>query len=165
MTLQECTALLTPLALAYRAELDAPTFRAYHRVLKDVPAMLGAAALENLIDGGLRFMPSAPEILIASEHARRQQLAAHPYEGCIECEAQRGFRTLLSDDGQQKTVTVCPCKFRHQAKLERLGLVTPIASLPGESGAGDETVYPTIAQLPERIQARLLQVAGQKVMR
>lgn len=164
MTLQECVALLTPVALAFRADLDEPTFKAYHRVLKDVPAVLATAALEDLIQSGIRFLPSAPEILNASEKARRQQLALHAYDGCVECEHQKGYRTVLTEGGQ-KTVEPCPCKARHQQKLARLGLIAPLASLPGEGGAGDETQYPTLEQLPARIQAKLQAVAAQKVLR
>ena len=47
MTLQECTALLTPLALALRTPMDGPTFRAYHRALKDVPVRLLQAAIDH----------------------------------------------------------------------------------------------------------------------
>lgn len=164
MTDDEAKAVLIPVALAFRAEFDPPTRKAYQRVLRDVPATLVAVALEDLIDAGARFFPSAPEILSASELARRRLLAAHPYDGCVDCELQKGFRTIQRP-GEQKTVEPCPCKARHQAKLARLGLIAPLASLPGESGAGDEMVYPSLEQLPERIRTRLEAVAGQKALR
>lgn len=164
MTLEELKAALIPVALALRADFDGPTQRAYHRVLKDTPTPLVVAALEQLIDTGLRFMPNASEIQVAAEKARRQLLAAHPYEGCAECEAQRGFRTVLTEGGQ-KTVETCPCKARHRQRLEQMGALTALVTLPGEEHADDEAVYPTLEQLPERIRARLSAVAGQKVLR
>jgi hypothetical protein len=165
VTLQECTAILTPLALALRAEMDVPTYRAYHRMLKDVPVVLADAALTELGTSGLRFMPSAPEILAASERVRRRLLAAHPYEGCAECEHQRGYRSILLE-GRQKTVEECPCKGRHLERLAGMGIVEPCAQLPGEAGVGEnEQVYPTMAQLPEHLKRQIAAVAGQKVLR
>lgn len=161
MTLEECTELLTPLAIAMRVQLDVPTFRAYHGVLKDVPLGVAADAMNVLTREGLRFFPGAPEILLASETARRRLLAAHPWDGCIECEDQRGYRTLIGASGQ-KTVQPCPCKARHQAMLESRGLLTPIALLPGEAGAGDERVYPTLEQLPAPLRAQVKQLAAGK---
>jgi hypothetical protein len=165
MTLQECTALLTPLALAMRADVDDPTFRAYHRILKDVPATLAQAALDDLTTNGMRFMPSAPEILNGAEKARRRLLALNPYEGCAECEFQRGFRNVLTPAGQ-KTVEACPCKARHLEKLDRMGLRNGIAMLPGESGVGEsEQVFPTVEQLPAAMRQKLLEAVRQKVLR
>lgn len=165
MTLQECTELLTPLALALRAEMDAPTFRAYHRVLKDVPVGLADRALSDLSRAGLEFMPTAFAIQAAAEKARRQLLALNPYDGCAECEEQRGFRTILGRDGQ-KTVEPCPCKGRYRQRLESLGVLEPVAALPGEAGVGvNEPVYPTVEQLPAPLRQRLRAVAGQKALR
>ena len=164
MTLDEVRAVLIPVALALRADFDGPTQRAFHRVLADTPVAFVLAGVEQLIDTGLKFMPNASELLTAAEYARRRLLAAHPYEGCIECEGQRGFRTVHIEGGQS-TVQVCPCKARHRARLEQMGLGTPLATVPGEAGAGDEAVYPTLSQLPERIRVRLAQVAGQKGLR
>lgn len=161
MTLEECTELLTPFAIALRVQMDVPTFKAYHGVLKAVPAGVFARALEELTLEGSRFMPSAPEMLLASEKARRRQLAAHPWDGCVECEDQRGYRTRIGDSGQ-KTVAPCPCKARHQAMLEGHGLLAPIALLEGEAGAGDERVYPTLEQLPAPLQARVKQLTEAK---
>ena len=164
MTLEECTALLAPLALAMRVDLDGPTFRAYHRLLEKVPESLAAAALEGLTQAGLTFFPTAPAIQLAAEKYRRQQLARHPWTGCIDCEDQRGYRTIIGSSGQ-KTVTACPCKARHQDRLAGMGLLEPIAVLPSEAGAGDATVYPDVVQLPEVHQAKLRQIAAAKVMR
>lgn len=164
MTLEECTELLTPLAIAMRVQMDVPTYRAYHAILKEVPAGVAAAAVSALTLEGMRFFPSASEILLASEKARRRQLAAHPWEGCVECEDQRGYRTLTLAAGQ-KTVQPCPCKARHQAMLESHGLLTPIALLEGEAGAGDERIYPTLEQLPAPLQKQIKQIAAGKSWR
>jgi hypothetical protein len=165
VTIEETVAVLTPLALAMRADFDAPTFKAYQRILKDVPANLAQAALDDLTTNGLRFMPSASEILNASEKARRRLLALNPYEGCAECEFQRGFRNVLTPAGQ-KPVEACPCKARHLEKLGRMGLRDGIAMLPGEAGVGEsEQVFPTVEQLPAAMRQKLLEAVRQKVLR
>lgn len=164
MTLEETVALLTPLALAMRVEIDGPTFRAYHKQLETVPAALVDAALTDLSDGGLRFFPGAPEIKQAAERKRRQLLAANPYTGCVECEDQPGYRTVSGDAGQ-KTVERCPCKQRHFVRLERLGLREAVSELPGEAGAGDERVFLKFEELPSRVQQQLRTVAEQKRLR
>lgn len=164
MTLDECTALLTPLALAMRADLDKPTFRAYHALLKNVPATLGAAALEDLTGSGMRFFPSAPEILTASEKARRRLLALNPYEGCAECEDQKGYRTIQTE-GQQKAVEPCPCKRRHQQRLAVMGVLEAIALMPGEAESQVATSYPTLEQIPARMRESLTAMAERKRLR
>lgn len=164
MTFEETKALVVPLALALHAEFDGPTQRAYHRILKDVPVGLAQAGIAALEQTPLRFLPTATEIQAAAERARRQLVALHPYEGCVECEHQRGFRTVITESGQ-KTVEPCPCKARHQARLHALSLAAPLAQLPGEAGAGDEATYPTVEQLPAPLQARLHAVTSQKVLR
>lgn len=165
MTLQECTALLTPLALALGRDVDGPTFRAYHKRLEDVPVRLAELAIVQLDhEGALRFLPSAPEIRAASEKVRRQQLALHPYDGCAECEMQPGWRNVITERGS--AVEKCPCKGRHQEKLASLGLLEAVGLLPGESGVGEsEQVFPTVAQLPAPIREQLTLVAGKKALR
>lgn len=165
MTLQECTALLTPVAIACRADFDEPTFRAYHTVLKDVPAVLMEAAIEDMRTSGLRFVPTAPEYLAASERQRRRLLALHPWDGCADCEDQRGYRTVVVASGQ-KTVERCPCRARHAARLADMGIAEPLALLPGEAGVGEsEQVYPTVGQLPDALRTRLQSIANQKQLR
>lgn len=132
MTLSECVALLTPLALACRAEMDGPSFRAYHRVLITAPARLVDAGIERLIQTGLRYgMPSAPQILAASEDARKAYIAAHPWVACRECaEVDPGWRAVLIDDVTR--LERCPCKERYAATLARLGVThEPLALAAG----------------------------------
>lgn len=164
MTIDECVALLTPLALALRVDMDVPTYRAYAKVLKDVPVQLADHALTELSASGLRFMPSAPEILTASEKARRRLLAQYPYTGCAECEEQRGYRSVLGSSGQP-TVEPCPCKNRWLERLGRMGAREPLALLPGEASTTGEQVYPTLDQLPAPLRQQIAAVAAQKVLK
>lgn len=164
MTLAECTAILAPFAVACRADFDEPTFKAYHRVLQHVPSTLLEAALEGLMKDGVRFFPTAPELLTASEKARRQQLALDPWMPCCECEDTPRWRALTYPDGVR--MEHCPCVARHRAMQAEKGLSEPIAALLGEVGAADsEQVYPTIDQLPAGTQTRVKAIAAGKVMR
>jgi hypothetical protein len=130
MTLQECVAILAPVALACRAEVDEPTFRAYHRVLADVPAALAEAGLYLIIKSGDGFFPPAPKVLLAAEQARQQLIQAHPYEGCAECEATKGWTAI--SDGNVTRLQRCACFHRHQEFLAAFGATRPLA-LPAGS--------------------------------
>lgn len=166
MTLQECTAMLTPVALALRAELDGPTFRAYHRILEKVPVSLGVDALQQLVDEGAEFLPTAPKILHAAERIRRQMVALLPWTPCVECADFPGYRKVLVDGNVQETRAKCPCKSRHREVLEGQGLLEPYATLPSETGAGDERVYPSVDQLPTRLRAQVTAgAAGLRLMK
>lgn len=164
MTVEETTALLTPLALAMRVEMDGPTYRAYAALLKDVPAHLAALGLEQWLAGGPRFFPTAPEIQSCAEKARRQQLALHPWTACCECEDQPGWRVVIVEPPVSRLAR-CECVARHQQGLKDRGLFEAIAVLPGEAGAGDTAVYPTLEQLPAPLQQRLQAIADQKVLK
>lgn len=163
MTLKECTAVLAPFALACRADMDEPTFKAYHRILADVPAVLLDSALEQLSKAGCRFLPSAPEMLIASEAVRRQQLAFHKWTPCVDCEDSCGWRERLVNGVNR--MERCPCIARHQAKLAELQLLNAISVLPGEASGESEQVFPTLEQLPTSLRQQLASIAGRKVMR
>jgi hypothetical protein len=164
MTLDECTDLLTPIALALRAPMDLPTYMAYHAMLKDVPVELAAMGLEGLRERGeLEFFPSAPKIQSAAERIRRQQIALNPWTPCAECEDHPRFREMEIDG--VKRMQPCPCLTRHREYLAMRGLLEPIAVLPGESGASDEQIYPRFEQLPAKLQKQIHKVAGQKVLR
>ena len=164
MTLQEMTIIVAPVAFAYRVDADDVTFRAYHRVLKDVPPGLLEAGILLLVDAGQRFFPTAVELQQGAELARRHLVAAHPYDGCSECEDQRGYRSILGAHGQ-KTVEPCPCKARHAARLEQLGLRAAVARVPSEAGPGEDTVYPALAHLPAGLREKLQSIALQKTLR
>ena len=164
MTRVELVASLEPLAQALRTDIDAPTWTAYYRALRDVPASLLESVVEDYFRQPLVFFPKATEIRAACEKHRRAVLALNPYEGCVECEHSRGFRQVTSSSGQV-TVEPCPCRGRHRARLEALGVADALVALPGEAEAQSEQVYPTVEQLPAPIRAQLERVAGQKVLR
>lgn len=165
MTLQECTGALTVLAFELGQALDAKTYRAYYRSLGSLPAGIFAEACRQearrpRAPYDPRFPPPAA-LRQASERARRQLLAAYPHEACAECEHAKGWRPVT--EGGVTRMERCPCVGRHQAKLAGLGLVEPVADLPGESAAeGGEQVYPTLAQLPTGLQARLRPIVDRK---
>jgi hypothetical protein len=164
VTLEECTELLTPYAIAMRVQMDVPTFKAYAMVLNDVPAHLAAAGLEALVKAGARFMPSAPEVRTAAEKARRHELALQQWDGCADCEDQKGWREVTDGRGV-KRLERCQCVSRHRALMHERGLLEAIAPLPGEVARESEQVYPTLEQIPEKVRAQLSAVAGQKVLR
>lgn len=166
MTLDECTDLLTPVALALRAPMDLPTYMAYHAMLKDVPLELAAMGLEDLrTRGELEFFPSAPKIQSASERARRRQLALFPWMPCAECEDTNGWRTFTDSRGDSR-MERCPCRKRHEQFLSDRGLLEPIAVLAGEAGVGEnEQVYPRLEQLPAKLQKEIRATIAQKVLR
>ena len=164
MTLADCTEVLGQLAVAMRVDMDTPTFKAYHRVLKDVPVALLGHALTDLAKGGLRFFPTAPEILTAVEKTRRVMLALNPYDGCADCEGHIGYRSVLIE-GCQPTVERCPCKARHLERLATMGLREPVAALPGEVERESEQIYPTVDQLPATLRQQIAAAAGKKALR
>lgn len=155
MTLAECTAMLTPVALALRAEFDLPTFKAYHRVLEKIPVSLAEDALQQLVNEGAEFMPTAPKILHAAERIRRQIVALLPWHPCAECEDFPGYRKVLAEGTRQETRAKCPCKARHRDNLQAQGILEPYATLPSETGAGDDRVYPSVDQLPARLREQV----------
>jgi hypothetical protein len=129
VTLQECTALLTPLVLALGAEMDQPTFRAYHRVLEDVPTNLLQAAVDHA-SRTARFFPRAPELRALAEQARRRLSDLQPFQACAQCASGWVEREV---DGVPRMVR-CACWQAHQQRLSQAGVsLTPLA-LP----AGDE---------------------------
>jgi hypothetical protein len=164
VTRPEFVAILTPLTLAMRAELDGAGWTAYYRAFSDVPPALLSQVIERMLREPLSFFPKAGELRAECEKQRRAILAIHPYEGCVECEHSKGFREVIGASGQT-TVEPCPCKARHRERLEGLGVGTPLASLPGEAEAQSEQVYPTVEQLPAAMRQTLLETVKQKVLR
>lgn len=165
MTFDDCTDMLTQLAIAMQRQMDVPTLNAYYAMLKDVPLELALLGLDQWRQSGPRFFPTAPEIQSFAEKARRQQLALHPWSPCCECEGQPGWRTVKDHRGDPR-LERCPCKARHQASLQACGILEPIAVLPGEAGVAEsEQVYPRLEQLPAKLQQQIATIAGQKVLR
>lgn len=164
VTRREFGVILEPFRLAMRADLDAPTLAAYFRVLETVPAVLFEAAVNDYLSQPLEFFPKAPELRAACEVQRRRQLALFPYEACIECEDQKGWRSVKGPDGYER-LERCPCRGRYQEALAARGLLDGISALPGEAEAQGEQVYPTAEQLPAALRSQLLATVRQKVMR
>lgn len=131
MTLQECTALIAPLALALRAEIDQPTFRAYHRVLEDVPANLLRLAVDQAAKSGNPFFPKAGELRAMAEAQRLALSASVKFMGCLKCH-ESGWVTVV-DPGGVRRVQRCACWKDHLDRLSALGCSTPLA-LPAASG-------------------------------
>jgi hypothetical protein len=166
MTLQECTAMLTEAAMALRADVDDPTFRAYHRVLADVPARLMQAAVDAALqEPTLRFLPAAPDWKGRCEVQRRRLLALHPYEPCAKCNWIGQVR--ISAVGMVPIrYGPCACRTAHESRMEALGLPSkPIAALPPTAGEVF-TAEPTAPlTLPAAVQEKLHALATSKGMR
>lgn len=134
MTRAEFRAILAPLALALRTELDMPTWGAYFRVLQDVPVPLLQAAIVHAERTPRQpyepTFPTAPTLRAYAEAARVKLLEEHKYQGCIDCENSVGFRPRLD---QPNTVERCPCHARHQQQLAQLGVTKePLAIAPAK---------------------------------
>lgn len=137
MTLKECTAILTPLVLALRAEMDAPTFRAYHRALDDVPKPLLESAVAAAMRLDSAFMPKPGELRALAETRRRELMAAHPYERCAACNFTGTVRLAPAnwERGTPPLYGKCKCWDRYQVRLGELGIIAEPLALPavGES--------------------------------
>lgn len=164
MTRDEFRAILTPLVLAMRADFDVPTWAAYYQTLHDVPAEVLEAMVAQVQREPREFFPKAGELRAACERTRRQILALDPWSPCVECEDQPGWRAVLDAAGTPR-VQRCPCKVRYQSRFEARGLWDALSPLPGEVGAGDERLFPTLEQLPTPVREQLTTIAGQKVLR
>jgi hypothetical protein len=128
MTLKECTAILTPLALALRADMDAPTYRAYHRVLEKVPSAVLQTAVDRAMALSSPFFPKAGELLAGCEERRKEIMAAHPYERCSAC---HGFgKVKIADGSIPPRYRNCECYERYQRRLEDLGISDQPLALP-----------------------------------
>lgn len=163
MERDEFAAIVSPLVLGMRAEFDQPTWSAYYAALRDVPAVLLENAVSVMLREPREFFPKVGEFRAVAERSRRQLLALHPHEACVECEHSRGWRQRTVD-GVSK-MERCPCLARHQVKLKGMGLLEAVTSLPGESAGESEQVFPSVAELPADVRQRLGQIAGQKVLR
>lgn len=133
MTRAEFFAIVSPLALAMRTELDRPTLAAYFRTLEDVSAPLFAAAVERLSKSKLEFFPKAGELRAAAEGERKKLLEAHPFEACVECEDQPGWREVKDANGVAR-LQRCPCRESYLARLDALGAGRPLLAAMATGG-------------------------------
>ena len=133
MTLKECSALLTPVAVALGVQVDAPTFRAYHRALQDVPVGL----LQAACDYALRAprvpyeprWPTAPTFRQWAEHARQVWLKANPWTACEACDTNGGFIEARDERGVPRLAR-CACWRAHQQRIASAGMSEPLALPP-----------------------------------
>lgn len=128
MTRDEFVELLGPLVLSMRADFDKPTWTAYYQALENVPAPLFRAAVEAVRHQDREFFPKANELRGLAERARQTVIAAHPYEGCGDCEHSKGWRPILVDGVPR--VQRCPCLERHRQRLVTLGVSDQPVALP-----------------------------------
>lgn len=128
MTRDEFVETLGPLVLAMRADFDKPTWTAYYQALENIPAPLFREAVATAMQQDREFFPKANELRALAERARQTFIAAHPYEGCWECEHSKGWRPTLVDGVAR--VERCPCLEQHRMKLAALGVVTEPLALP-----------------------------------
>src|SRR5262245_59263949 len=142
MTDEECTAILAPFVLALRADFDEPTFMAYHQMLGGLSPRLLRDTLHALQGTGLRFMPTAPEVLAAAETERRRQVAARPYAGCVRCEQAKGWIEERDPATGSTRAQRCPCWQEYQDALTRDGLLMPVAQLPRARTFDDDRALP-----------------------
>jgi len=163
VTLKECTAILTPLALALRADMDAPTFRAYFRALEDVPVAL----LEHAVNVAMRsespFLPKPGELRALAETRRREVLAAHPYERCAACHYVGTVR--VGTQGGKPVYGRCACWTAYQKRIEALGIgEKPIAALPAAREPDPEPPVIEMDDVPPAITDRVRALASRKGM-
>lgn len=152
MTLEDCTKLLAPVAIALGVRLDVPTFKAYHKALQDVPVNLLAAA----VDAAQRLprqpyaptFPTAPMLRAMAESCRQALLAAHPYEAG-ECCNFTGWSEIRDEAHPHGLATRCGCYHAYQHRLADLGiktaLVAPVKRL--EAGEGFDPFDARMAQV------------------
>ena len=129
----ELVRILAPMMMIYNQKVPEPVWTTYHKALQDVPTPLLEAAVDAAMRRDDRFVPKPGELLRMAEQCRQALLASHPYDGCAECEMQKGWRTIISEKGV-RTVEPCPCRERYKMKLARLGAGNePLALLEAES--------------------------------
>ena len=127
MTLEDCTKILTSLAITLGARMDVPTFRAYHRALQDMPVPLLEAAADaagRTPRGAYEPTFPTPATLRAMADVCRQALvAAHPYRPGPCCD-HSGWQSAAMDG--VAWVRRCTCWQAHQQAIAALGLGSPL---------------------------------------
>ena len=123
----ELRAVLIPVALAFRADFDPPTQRAYHRTLEAVPLPALHAAVERAQASGRQFFPTAPELRAWAEDARVAMRSALKYEPCAQCDETGWEHHVIDGVTRAKR---CGCWARHQQKVQALGVGAEPLALP-----------------------------------
>jgi hypothetical protein len=126
MTWEEFREHTMPVAVQLGTEYDLPTWRAFHRTVKDVPLVLYLGALETVAKTRTKF-PAASQVLQMAEARRLELMSAHPYERCSDC---HGFGQIRVGTDLPPRYVRCRCWDRYQAKLTSLGIGTEPLALP-----------------------------------
>ena len=122
----EFVALLEPLRLMLRQEIDQPTWTVYYRALADVPAPLLQAAVDRA-GKSCTFLPRPSELRQFADEARTALLAANAFASCGVCSDQGWTETEI--DGVKRQVR-CRCWTAHQQKIQALGVGSQPVALP-----------------------------------
>lgn len=163
MTVEEFTLVLSPLAVALRAEVDEPTFRTYHRAFPDLTIPWLQAIVETALQSDRQFFPTVPELRQLALKCRQALEVAHPWDGCADCDMQKGWRTVLIDGSTR--VERCPCKARHTERIARHLREGPIPlGLPPSPSMAKEPKELTEATMDPVVLKGLLDVVREKTM-
>src|SRR5688572_14500143 len=127
MTREEFITILTPYLVSMRVDFDLPTFSAYYRVLKGVPATLFSAVVDRVMGEDRKYVPRAGEFKVLCELERKTIIAANPFRHCEQCDSM-GWRSLPDRKAER-----CPCFTAHWARLEQLGAPAKPLALPPAS--------------------------------
>lgn len=133
MRRDELATLLHPLALRCGGPFPQPVISKYYRAVQHLSSDVVTTAIDSAVRMDPRYVPSPSELRDMAERHRKALQTAVPYDGCAECEGQKGYRTIISERGV-RTVEPCPCRERYKLKLARLGAGNePLALLEAES--------------------------------
>jgi hypothetical protein len=129
LSLEVCTALLLPVAVALSYQVDQRTFKAYHRALRDVPPRLLHAACEHAVreprEPYAPRWPTAPMFRVWAEQARQRWLAEHPWAPCAACQDAAGFIEQRDEKGVSRLAR-CACWRAHHEQLAAAGMRQPL---------------------------------------
>jgi len=117
-------------------DLSDAKVRIYDKALEVVLVPVLQPMVERAI-ATRQWFPKVAELLADAEVVRLEMIKAlGEYDGCCECEMQRGWRTVTHPDGAK--VERCPCWYRRQEKVAQLGVGSQPLSLPPASSDWSE---------------------------
>lgn len=126
MTWEEFKEHTIPLAVQLGAEWDVPTWKLYHRAVKEIPLSFYVAALQKAAESRSK-MPSAAQMREFAEAERKAILTTHTFVACEQCNGT-GWATVTTNGEQW--VSRCQCWKAHQAKLAEFGVTSKPLALP-----------------------------------
>lgn len=128
MERSEFVAVLEPLRVALRAEMDRAGWEVYFRALADIPRPLLEEAVSRLLREDRQFFPKVTELRAAAERVRLSLRTAMTFEPCDRCELSPGWAAILVDGVPR--VTRCDCWKAHQQRIAALGAGSEPLALP-----------------------------------